>query len=80
MFRVSHEAMLADSLYWDCHTTLPSISIHERAARQILPGREASRPEPKLPELHVITYATKSTKLMCDSLLVALAAGTPFIL
>jgi hypothetical protein len=66
VFRATPAVLRADAARWVERTTLPAMR------KTLGGGQEGARPV-STPRLHVLTYATKQTPMLCDALLVARA-------
>jgi len=78
LLRVSQAALAADAAFWNCTFDTQAQSLPSE------PSHAAEQPPPSSTQpyanLSVLTYATKATPMLCDSLLAALHFRVPLLL
>ena len=92
VLRVPASAFAADEAYWSCRmaphgspdaragaTPLAPSALSAPHVPLALRSRSAAPPAPLVPQLRVLTYATKATQMLCESLVVALHSQVPLL-
>jgi hypothetical protein len=78
LLRVSQAALAADAAFWNCTFDTQAQALPSE------PSHAAEQPPPSSTQpyanLSVLTYATKATPMLCDSLLAALHFRVPLLL